>query len=96
LNSPNLVEELKAIAIQDFVVENVLFWENYCTLQKLVVRAKQKQDINADSSSSSHHQKINLQDIYSNNSGSHDEESYDPNYPLMPQLVPYYNAFYHT
>ncbi|ORX49262.1 hypothetical protein BCR36DRAFT_291919, partial [Piromyces finnis] len=96
LNSPNLVEELKSIAIQDFVVENVLFWENYCILQKLVTRVKQKQDITVDSSSNSHHQKFSLQDIYSQNSGSHDEESYDPNYPLLPQLVPYYNAFYHT
>ncbi|OUM67489.1 hypothetical protein PIROE2DRAFT_5012 [Piromyces sp. E2] len=96
LNSPNLVEELKAIAIQDFVVENVLFWENYCILQKLVIRAKQKQEIIGESSSSSHHQKFSLQDITTSNSGSHDEESYDPNYPLLPQLVPYYNAFYHT
>jgi len=98
LNSPNLVEELKAIAIQEFVVENVLFWENYCILQKLVIRAKQKQNIGeGDSSSNSHHGKFSLQDIYSQNSGnSHDEESYDPNYPLLPQLVPYYNAFYHT
>jgi len=95
LNSQNLVEELKAIAIQEFVVENVLFWENYCILQKLVTRAKQKQETNGDSSSNSHHQKLTLQDIYSQNS-SHDDDSYDPNYPLMPQLVPYFNAFYHT
>jgi len=98
LNSPNLVEELKAIAIQEFVVENVLFWENYCILQKLVTRAKHKQYISdGDSSSNSHHGKFTFQDIYTQNSGnSHDEESYDPNYPLLPQLVPYYNAFYHT
>jgi len=92
LNSPNLVEELKAIAIQDFMVENVLFWENYCILQRLVSRAKQKQE----SDSNSHHQKFALVDIYSQNSGSHDDDSYDPNYPLLPQLVPYFNAFYHT
>jgi len=96
LNSPNLVEELKAIAIQDFVVENVLFWENYCILQKLVTRAKQKQELSNDGSGNSHHQKFTLQDIYSQNSGSNDDDSYDPNYPLLPQLVPYYNAFYHT
>ena len=94
LNSPNLVEELKEIAIQEFVVENVLFWENYCILQKLVSRAKQRQDIIGESSGS-HHQKTLLQDIYSQNS-SHDDDSYDPNYPLLPQLVPYFNAFYHT
>jgi TRAP-type C4-dicarboxylate transport system permease small subunit len=98
LNSPNLVEELKAIAIQEFVVENVLFWENYCILQKIVTRVKHKQNIgDNDSSSYSHHGKFSLQDIYSQNSGnSHDESSYDPNYPLLPQLVPYFNAFYHT
>jgi len=95
LNSQNLVEELKAIAIQEFVVENVLFWENYCILQKLVTRAKQKQEANGESSSNSHHQKLTIQDIYSQNS-SHDDDSYDPNYPLLPQLVPYFNAFYHT
>jgi len=94
LNSQNLVEELKEIAIQEFVVENVLFWENYCLLQKLVSRAKQRQEIIGESSGS-HHQKILLQDIYSQNS-SHDDDSYDPNYPLLPQLVPYFNAFYHT
>ncbi|ORY56223.1 hypothetical protein LY90DRAFT_506798 [Neocallimastix californiae] len=85
LNSPNLVEELKSIAIQEFVVENILFWENYCILQKLVTKAKHKQ-FNGE-----------FENIYSQNSGnSHDEESYDPNYPLLPQLVPYFNAFYHT
>jgi TRAP-type C4-dicarboxylate transport system permease small subunit len=98
LNSPNLVEELKSIAIQEFVVENVLFWENYCILQKLVIRAKHKQNIGEiDSSSSNHFGKFSLQDIYTQSSGnSHDEDSYDPNYPLLPQLVPYFNAFYHT
>ncbi|KAG4084634.1 hypothetical protein H8356DRAFT_1088630 [Neocallimastix lanati (nom. inval.)] len=99
LNSPNLVEELKSIAIQEFVVENILFWENYCILQKLVTKAKHKQ-FNGEfesSGSSDHHGKLLTQDIYSQNSGnSHDEESYDPNYPLLPQLVPYFNAFYHT
>jgi len=67
-------------------------------LQKLVIRAKHKQNIGEiDSSSSNHFGKFSLQDIYTQSSGnSHDEDSYDPNYPLLPQLVPYFNAFYHT
>lgn len=95
LNSPALVEELKSIAIQEFVVENVLFWENYCTLQSLVYRFRHKKGEFGEGSSGSHGK--TYQDVYSQNSGnSHDDESYDPNFPLMPQLVPYFNAFYHT
>jgi len=95
LNSPNLVEELKIIALQEFSVENVLFWENYCILQKIVSRVKHKQE-NIGENSSNSHQKLSVQDFYSQNSNSHDSESYDPNYPLLPQLLPYYNSFYHT
>jgi len=95
LNSPTLVEELKVIALQEFSVENVLFWENYCILQKIVSRVKHKQESAGESSSNSH-QKLSIQDFYSQNSNSHDSESYDPNYPLLPQLLPYYNSFYHT
>ncbi|ORX78807.1 hypothetical protein BCR32DRAFT_269858 [Anaeromyces robustus] len=90
LNSPSLVEELKVIAIQEFEVENVIFWENYCTLHKLVAHARKKQEI-GDSSSGS---RISHDHPYSQSSS--DAESYDPNYPLLPKLVPYYNAFYHT
>ncbi|ORX78808.1 hypothetical protein BCR32DRAFT_328393 [Anaeromyces robustus] len=104
LNSPTLVEELKNIAIQEFVVENVLFWENYCTLHKLVARAKRKHENNRGYEGSSN---VSGGDRYrygygymheygNHSSSSPDDESYDPNFPLIPQLVPYFNSFYHT
>ncbi|OUM68015.1 hypothetical protein PIROE2DRAFT_4439 [Piromyces sp. E2] len=94
LKQPELVEELKEIAIQEFSVENILFWENYCLLRNLVVKVtKHHKEVGG---TVDNYNLFSLQDIiYSENSTSSDG-SYDANYPLLPQLVPYYNSFYYT
>ncbi|ORX59166.1 hypothetical protein BCR36DRAFT_579791 [Piromyces finnis] len=99
LQQPELVEELKAIAIQEFSVENILFWENYSLLHKLIIRVtKHHKEVGG---SIDNYDMFSLQDImYSENSTSsssnRSEGTYDPNYPLLPQLVPYFNSFYYT
>ncbi|OUM68013.1 hypothetical protein PIROE2DRAFT_4435 [Piromyces sp. E2] len=94
LKQPELVEELKEIAIQEFSVENILFWENYCLLRNLVVKVtKHHKEVGG---TVDNYNLFSLQDImYTENSMSSDG-SYDANYPLLPQLVPYYNSFYYT
>ncbi|ORX75545.1 hypothetical protein BCR32DRAFT_271858 [Anaeromyces robustus] len=98
LRSPNLIEELKTIAIQEFSVENVLFWENYCILRKYAnkVIKRQNSNININNSNESNSNHYLLQDINSQSSSSQDDEYYNPNFPLNPELLPYYNSFYHT
>jgi len=99
IKQPELVEELKAIAIQEFCVENVLFWENYCLLHKLVTRVtKHHKEVGG---TIDNYDLFSLQDImYNENSTFSIEQqsdgSYDPEYPLLPQLVPYFNSFYYT
>ncbi|OUM68014.1 hypothetical protein PIROE2DRAFT_4437 [Piromyces sp. E2] len=99
LKQPELVEELKEIAIQEFSVENILFWENYCLLRNLAEKViKHHKEVGGGTVDS--YNLFSLQDImYTENSLSSSQpsdESYDPNYPLLPQLVPYYNSFYYT
>jgi len=99
LKQPELVEELKGIAIQEFCVENILFWENYLLLHTLVKRVtKHHKEVGGNIDS---YDLFSLQDImYSENStfslSQQTDESYDPSYPLLPQLVPYFNSFYYT
>ncbi|KAG4093933.1 hypothetical protein H8356DRAFT_948024 [Neocallimastix lanati (nom. inval.)] len=108
LNTPSLLEELKVVAVQEFSVENVLFWENYCLLHKLVSRvirrmreAKNEDKMEMDYIRSS----LILQDIISNNSSSYsgsgsanvyDDITYSPEIPIQYQLIPYFDAFYYT
>jgi len=40
INDPIIIEELKEVAISEFSVENVLFWESYRELMKLTKRQK--------------------------------------------------------
>ncbi|ORX83564.1 hypothetical protein BCR32DRAFT_291890 [Anaeromyces robustus] len=95
LNTPSMVEQLKTIAIRLFSVENVLFWENYCTLHKITSRVKSRYE---------HHNHKSkalgafLLDSSTNSESSitMEEESYDPNYPLLEELIPYYKSFYYT
>ncbi|OUM68016.1 hypothetical protein PIROE2DRAFT_4440 [Piromyces sp. E2] len=98
LQQPELVEELKEIAIQEFSVENILFWENYCILRNLVEKViwhHQDLDENLENNDMS-----SLQDfMYTENSMSSyypSNDYYDPRYPLIPQLIPYYSSFYYT
>ncbi|KAG4106393.1 hypothetical protein H8356DRAFT_1269392 [Neocallimastix lanati (nom. inval.)] len=104
LKHPSLVEELKTVAVQEFSVENVLFWENYCTLHKLVSRTMHHLgEAEADSRGTEYYSLFSLQDMmYSNShsgslsSSNLDEESFDPNLPILPPLLPYYQTFYNT
>jgi len=100
LNSPNLLEELKTIAIQEFSVENILFWENYCILRKYAIRISKKQNCNTSFSNYKYDEINNsyycLQDTYSHSSSSQDDANYNPSFPLVSQLKPYYNSFYNT
>jgi len=108
LNTPSLVEELKIVAIQEFSVENILFWENYCLLHKLVGRvlrrmkeAKEEGKTEMDYVRSS----LIMHDILSNNDNSYsgsgsasyyDDITYNPEIPIHYQLIPYYDTFYYT
>jgi len=104
LSTPKFVEELKDIAIQEFSVENVLFWENYCTLQNLVrhvVAHHQSQD--DGDKSIEYYGLLSMEDIFYSDPSEgditsviYDDESYDPRYPILPQLLPYFNNFYDT
>jgi len=104
LKHPSLVEELKTVAVQEFSVENVLFWENYCTLHKLVGRVMHHLgDAEADSKGTEYYSLFSLQDIMysashsgSLSSSNYDEDSFDPNLPVLPPLLPYYATFYNT
>jgi len=101
LNSPPLVEELKSIAIKEFSVENVLFWENYQVLQKMVYRYQielKKAERYGD------YRLISLYDfegyyqqqVQSFSVSSMDDYSYDPYHPVPREILPYYIIFYQT
>ena len=101
LNSPPLVEELKSIAIKEFSVENVLFWENYQVLQKMVYRyqieyrkAKELGDerIVGQYNFDEYYQQV--QQNYQT-SASMDGYSYDPNMFVPKEIMKYYMYFYH-
>lgn len=87
LNSPAYVEDLKRIAVQEFSVADILFWENYCSIRKMTILAMLKQSENRND---------NLY-VYGNEYlFPYKNFSFDPYYPILPELFPYYNAFYHT
>jgi len=101
LNTPSLVNELKNIAIKEFSVENVLFWENYQILQKMVYRYqmeyKKAKEVGNEQLVSQYdfegyYQKIQQASF---STSSMDEYSYDPNMPVPREIMPYYTSFYH-
>ncbi|KAG4103055.1 hypothetical protein H8356DRAFT_1031158 [Neocallimastix lanati (nom. inval.)] len=100
LNSNSLIAELRDIAVQEFSVENVLFWENYQILQKMVYRyqleykkAKEMGDerIVSQYDFESYYQ----QQLQSFSSSSMEDYSYDPNMEVPKEILPYYTSFYH-
>ncbi|ORX43447.1 hypothetical protein BCR36DRAFT_304103, partial [Piromyces finnis] len=102
LNTASLVNDLKSIAIKEFSVENVLFWENYQILQKMVYRYQVEfkkamemgdEHLVAQYDFEGYYQKIQQQN--SSSSSSMNEYSYDPNMPVPIEIMPYYTAFYH-
>ncbi|ORX45452.1 hypothetical protein BCR36DRAFT_299500 [Piromyces finnis] len=101
LNSPPLIEELKSIAIKEFSVENVLFWENYQILQKMVYRyqiefKKAERIGNPRLVSQYDFEGYYQQQLQTFSVSSMDEYSYDPNMPVPRELMTYYISFYHT
>ncbi|OUM69437.1 hypothetical protein PIROE2DRAFT_57479 [Piromyces sp. E2] len=101
LNSPPLIEELKSIAIKEFSVENVLFWENYQVLQKMVYRyqiefKKAERVGNPRLVSQYDFEGYYQQQLQAFSVSSMDDYSYDPNMPVPRELMPYYVNFYHT
>jgi len=101
LNSPPLIEELRNIAIKELSVENVLFWENYQILQKMVYRyqieyKKAERVGNPRLVSQYDFEGYYQQQIQSYSVSSMDDYSYDPNMPVPNEIMPYYINFYHT
>jgi len=104
LNSQSLLNELRTIAIQEFSVENVLFWENYKVLQKMVYcyqiqYKKAKSSGNEGMISQYDFEGYYIQQIQSNISNSTfsmDSNAYDPDMPLPKEIFPFYNSFYQT
>jgi len=94
LNNQSLVEELKDIAVKEFSVENVLFWENYQTLQKMVYHYqtdyKNAQKLNNVNDFDSYY---NEQAYYYSNS-TISSYSYDPSMHIPKEILPYYITFY--
>jgi len=101
LNSPPLIEELKSIAIKEFSVENILFWENYQVLQKMVYRYQMELRIAERYGdpllvSQYDFESYYQQQLQAFSVSSMDEYSYDPNMPVPKELLSYYVSFYQT
>jgi len=98
LRSPEMVEELKTVAVQEFCVENVLFWENYCLLHSLfeeIVKRENELGEGEDSANQLLLQNI-INDSYTFSSSFQETRSYTSDRPVTPQLLPYFNTFYYT
>ncbi|ORX77344.1 hypothetical protein BCR32DRAFT_283267 [Anaeromyces robustus] len=104
LQSPAFMDELKSIALQEFVAEDILFWENYCTLQKITNRSIKRYEERYNNNNNNR----NPFNMYNNNNYIHNYYSINdynlnlennhidnPYYPILPDLLPYYNVFYH-
>ncbi|ORX43441.1 hypothetical protein BCR36DRAFT_303844, partial [Piromyces finnis] len=99
LNTPSLVDELRDIAIKEFSVENVLFWENYQILQTMVYRyqmelAKAKEMGNEKLVSQYDFEGFYQKQVQSFSISSMDSYSYEPNMPVPNEILPYYTSFY--
>jgi len=104
LNNPTLVKELREIAIKEFSVENVLFWENYQLLQKMskefqleykniISRDKNKSQMSQMSQfsfDSYYMNQMNYYQLVPNN-----DNNYDPQFPIPKQHMRYFISFYH-
>ncbi|ORX43445.1 hypothetical protein BCR36DRAFT_303847, partial [Piromyces finnis] len=99
LSTPSLVNELRDIAIKEFSVENVLFWENYQILKKMVYRyqmeSKKAKDLGNEDLISEYDFEGYYQQIQGYSIPSIDDFSYDANMPVPKEIMPYYTSFYH-
>jgi len=101
LNTPSLVYQLRNIAIKEFSVENVLFWENYNVLKSLVTRyfieyKKAEEMGNVDLLEQYDFDGYYHQQIQSYSRSSLDSYSYDSKIQVPKKIVPYYDRFYNT
>ncbi|KAG4103067.1 hypothetical protein H8356DRAFT_1288506 [Neocallimastix lanati (nom. inval.)] len=102
LNTPSLVSELRDIAVQEFSVENVLFWENYQILQKMAycyqIELRKAQELGdarivSQYDFEGYYQK-QVQSL-SVSSLEDDDYVYDPDTAVPKELLPYYTSFYY-
>jgi len=100
LNTPSLVNELRNIAVKEFSVENVLFWENYKVLQEKsknyqLYYSRDYPSIRPDHQCNFDYyyyqlQQRNYAPDFLNRGGA-----YNPNLPIPKELFSYYISFYH-
>jgi len=100
LNTPELVTELRSIAINEFSVENVLFWENYQVLRKMVnryqVEYNKAKEIGDERIVTQYdYESYYQQQLQSLSNSSMDDCVYDPDMEVPKELLPYYVSFYH-
>ncbi|KAG4103065.1 hypothetical protein H8356DRAFT_1271406 [Neocallimastix lanati (nom. inval.)] len=102
LNTPSLVDELREIAVNEFCVENVLFWENYQILQKKVyryqldcIRSKEMGNVNSMINSLDTDDDSNLHQYPMKSYNLIECYTYDPDMPVPNEILPYYISFYH-
>ncbi|OUM57992.1 hypothetical protein PIROE2DRAFT_64683 [Piromyces sp. E2] len=103
LNTPALVNELRDIAIKEFSVENVLFWQNYQILQKMVCRYQIEYDKAKAMNDERYVTQYDFEGYYQQQlvstqitSSSMENYSYDPNMAIPNELMPYFTSFYYT
>ncbi|OUM56489.1 hypothetical protein PIROE2DRAFT_65507 [Piromyces sp. E2] len=99
LNTPSLVNELRSIAIKEFAVENVLFWENYQILKKMIYRYqieyKRAKEMGDENLVGQYDFEGYYQNIQNYTSSSEDNFSYDSTMLIPQEIMPYFLSFYH-
>ncbi|ORX43440.1 hypothetical protein BCR36DRAFT_361191 [Piromyces finnis] len=106
LNTPSLVFILRNIAIKEFSVENVLFWENYQILQNMNYRfyneskkVKETDDdgyIRLTNDYDYDYDGYYQQQIQSIAVDPMNNYSYVPDTPVPKEILPYYQNFFKT
>ncbi|ORX87565.1 hypothetical protein BCR32DRAFT_289221 [Anaeromyces robustus] len=103
LNNSSLVNELRNIAIKEFSVENILFWENYKILQNMnyrhYVESKKAEEIgdisllNQYDFEGYYQQQVQS---FTTPTSIMENYSYDSNIPVPKEIIPYYKRFFDT
>jgi len=102
LNTPALVNELRDIAIKTFSVENVLFWENYQILQRMVYRYQKELHKAIEMGDETMVAQYDFDNYYQQQIKSNyatpsmDSYSYDPTLIVPKEIYPYFKSFYYT
>ncbi|OUM65098.1 hypothetical protein PIROE2DRAFT_7988 [Piromyces sp. E2] len=106
LNTPTLVGELRDIAIKQFSVENVLFWENYQILQKMskeyqIENKRKIRNSNNDNNNNISMKQYNFESYYKQQMDGYqkavpnDNVSFDSTLPIPQEHIRYFTLFYH-